>query len=633
MKQANEEKNEVLSLSLERFCFNKEWILRSCPQEYIEHCICLICKQIANNPMEIECPKHVDMNKTLIIGEHCLKLFLENHNNSCPIQSHDNCHNVRRQFEQELRRSNETEREGEIPGVIKCDFKGKLRDLNSHLINECPLNLIDCWFKSFGCNHNCSKHNLKEHLITDMKFHFDLVSQLFQSMKQEIQLKDKQIIEKEKQIKKMEREYQQELLKCRADIEMMKKDNDKELDVLSDHEKTVKSLEEKNIKSTQDYKQLLQEEKKEEHKKEIYQSSTSLSSSTISLDLFRSSSRLIKTFIGHIGWVWSIDYSTFDDGTQLLCSGSQDKTVRLWDMKTTKQIQSFNGHLDIVYCVKFSSYHYHNYHRNVICSSSADKTIQFWDLKDNQKLQVFNEHTEWVGGIEFSSFNGGRYLCSGSNDKTVRLWDIETSKSLHVFNGHTNCVYCVDISPLQISKSNDINLIGGNGYTICSGSYDKTIRIWDIETTKQLTVFKKHEDWIMSVKYGSNELINTILSGSDDKSIRLWDIRSGEQIQMFNGHTNTVWNVAYSPFVAKNIEFDCNSNVICSGSMDNTIRFWDIRSNKDELFMIRGDENSNNGVVCLKFVPSKKKRKNDRQKLNDINLCYGSFKGPIRIWG
>ncbi|ETO35128.1 WD-40 repeat protein, partial [Reticulomyxa filosa] len=347
------------------------------------------------------------------------------------------------------------------------------------------------------------------------------------------------------------------------------------------------------------------------------------------LDTFHSSSRLLNTFNGHSDCVYNIDYSTFSD-SQFICSGSKDKTVCVWDIDNKKQIQSFNGHSCAVGCVKFSPYHYHNYRSNVICSSSADKTIRFWDCDNYKQLQLFNEHTSCICGIELSPFNGGRYLCSGSRDKTIRLWDIETSKSLHVFNGHEKTVWCIDISPLQSNnnnndnKSNNIGVIGGNGYTICSGSFDNTIRIWDIETTKQLILFKGHKYWIRSVKYGPNELGNTILSGSSDHSVRLWDIRSGQQIQVFNGHTSYVLSVEYSPFVVNNIKIGGNSNVICSGSRDNTIRFWDIRSNKDQLYSIKGGD-EDNGITCFKFLYLKINRK--------YNLCYGSLNGLIHIWG
>ncbi|ETO33758.1 WD-40 repeat-containing protein, partial [Reticulomyxa filosa] len=156
------------------------------------------------------------------------------------------------------------------------------------------------------------------------------------------------------------------------------------------------------------------------------------------LDPFCSTSKLLKTFIGHTSYVWSIDCSIFDYD-KFICSGSDDCTVRVWDIETNKQINLFDEHSNHVYCVKFSTYHYYNNNdHNVICFSSYDNTIRFWDYKNNQQLQIFNEHTNWVGGIEFSSFNGGRYLCSGSSDNTMRLWDIETSKSLHIFNGHEN---------------------------------------------------------------------------------------------------------------------------------------------------------------------------------------------------
>ncbi|ETO01480.1 hypothetical protein RFI_35960 [Reticulomyxa filosa] len=100
---------------------------------------------------------------------------------------------------------------------------------------------------------------------------------------------------------------------------------------------------------------------------------------------------------------------------------------------------------------------------------------------------------------------------------------------------------------------------------------------------------------------------------------------------MFNGHKGRVLSVEYSPFIIKdNIG---NSYVICSGSSDNTIRFWDIRSNKNELYMIKGDD-EDGGIMHLKFLQLKK---NEKRKINDdigcgINLCYCSNEGFIRIW-
>ncbi|ETO33711.1 F-box and wd40 domain protein, partial [Reticulomyxa filosa] len=226
--------------------------------------------------------------------------------------------------------------------------------------------------------------------------------------------------------------------------------------------------------------------------------------------------KLMSKFNQYIHWtgfVYSIDYSTFDD-CQLICSGSYDQKVRVWDVDINKQIQSFNEHSSFVYCVKFLSYYYHNHRQNVICSSLEDKIIRFWDFKHNKELQIFNGHTRGIYCIEFSQFNGDRYLCSGSFDKAIRLWDIETSKSLYIFNGHENTV---------CNNNNEMNI---------QFVLDHMIKPFEYEILKQ-----------------------------QNNSMCSMDIQG-------------------------NI---CNSNVICSGSFDNTIRFWDIRSNKNKLYMIKGD--------------------------------------------
>ncbi|ETO07916.1 Serine/Threonine protein kinase [Reticulomyxa filosa] len=191
-------------------------------------------------------------------------------------------------------------------------------------------------------------------------------------------------------------------------------------------------------------------------------------------DVFCSSSKLLKNFIGHTGAVRSIDYSTLS-GDQLLCSGSNDKTIRVWNVDTNQQIRSFKGHLSYIMCVKFSPYHHYNNRRSVVCSASVDKTIRFWDIKNNRQLRIFDKDASSICCIEFSAFNGSQYLCSGPRDNTIHLFDVKTSKLLYILGGHENAVWCIDISPLQSNnnnkdnKSNNIGVIGGNGYTICSG--------------------------------------------------------------------------------------------------------------------------------------------------------------------
>ncbi|ETO15431.1 WD-40 repeat protein, partial [Reticulomyxa filosa] len=442
-------------------------------------------------------------------------------------------------------------------------------------------------------------------------FAFDILS----SLKIKTYLKQKTTLIEMEKLKKKIKSKHNEIQKIKQEIQIMEQQ---------------KKLEEKNNHMNYNI-----EEQKEDNINDNLSTLIINTSSTFNFELVRSL-KLIKTFTGHTNWVRSIDYSTLDNN-QIICSGSGDNTVRVWDIDNNKQIQSFDGHSSYVNCVKFSSYHYQNYSQNVICSSSNDNTIRFWDFKHNKQLQIFNE-TRSVCGIEFSQFNGGRYLCSGSYDKTIRLWDVETSNLLHAFNEHENVVWCVDISPLQSNNNkndntmNNIGVIGGNGYSICSGSFDKTIRIWDIETTKQFNILKGHTNYVWSIKYGSNQLINTILSGSDDNSVRLWDIRINRQIQVYRGHEDYVNIVEYSPFVIKDND---NSNVICSGSNDNTICFWDIRSNKNALHVIKGNK-QDNGILCLKFIGLKKNEKNNENENNliyDLNLCYSSLKGQICIWG
>jgi hypothetical protein len=97
---------------------------------------------------------------------------------------------------------------------------------------------------------------------------------------------------------------------------------------------------------------------------------------------------------------------------------------------------------------------------------------------------------------------------SGSYDDTLRLWDVNTGDCLRTFEGHTNAVTSVNLS--------------GDGRYVLSGSDDKTLRLWDVETGECLRTFEGHTGNVTSVCLSSDSCY--ALSGSYDKTIRLWQL-------------------------------------------------------------------------------------------------------------
>ena len=161
-------------------------------------------------------------------------------------------------------------------------------------------------------------------------------------------------------------------------------------------------------------------------------------------------------------------------------------------------------------------------------------------------------HTSCVDSVCFSP--DGRYIVSGSRDKTIKLWDSKTGKEVPDFygKGHTSCVDSVCFSP--------------DGRYIVSGSLDKTIKLWDSKTGKEVPDFygKGHTGYLKSVCFSPDG--RYIVSGSSDKTIKLWDSKTGKEVPDFygKGHTDDVNSVCFSP----------DGRYIVSGSRDKTIKLW-----------------------------------------------------------
>jgi hypothetical protein len=288
---------------------------------------------------------------------------------------------------------------------------------------------------------------------------------------------------------------------------------------------------------------------------------------------------LIRTFAGHTAQVQSVAFSP--DGHGAL-SGSKDKTVKLWDVATGKEMRSFTEHADPVMSVAFSPDG-----RNAL-SGSLDKTLKLWDVATAKEIRTFAGHTNFVTWVAFSP--DGLTALSGSFDKTLKLWDVATAKEIRTFAGHSNGVTSVAFSP--------------DGRTALSGSYDKSLKLWDIATGREILSFTGHTDVVDSVAFSPDS--RSVLSGSWDRTLKLWDVATGKEIRTFTEHTNWVHSVAFSP--------DGRSALSCSE--DDTLKLWDVPTGKE----IRTFTKYTDWVSSVAFSP------------DGLTALSGSYDHTLKLW-
>ena len=166
----------------------------------------------------------------------------------------------------------------------------------------------------------------------------------------------------------------------------------------------------------------------------------------------------VAPLIGHEGAVFAVAYSP--GGTRIV-SGSEDKTVRVWNTETGRLLSTLNGHSLSVKCVAYS------FDGSRIVSGSLDNIIRVWDTQSGQIVcKPITELHSRVTSVCFSP--DGKQILSGSCDGTACVCDATTGKPLFPpFRGHTNRVTSVSFFP--------------DGRHFPTGSGDETIRIWTLD--------------------------------------------------------------------------------------------------------------------------------------------------------
>ncbi len=271
----------------------------------------------------------------------------------------------------------------------------------------------------------------------------------------------------------------------------------------------------------------------------------------------------LLTLIGHTAPVKGVAFRS--DGKRLATS-SDDGTAKVWDAITDKELLTLRGHTDVVRFVEFSP------DGRRLATASLDQTAKVWDATTGKELLTLIGHT---GGVAVSVFSpDGRRLATGSYpdevEHTARVWDAVSGKLLLTLTGHTDAIYHVAFSP--------------DGRRLATGSVDGTVKIWDSASGQlSMTIFSP----ALRVAFSPDG--TRLATASADGMARLWDAGTGRLVQTLAGHTGQVWGVRFSP----------DGTRLATASQDATAKVWDISPAGGREWLTLASHNG--GVAHLAF--------------------------------
>jgi WD40 repeat protein len=200
--------------------------------------------------------------------------------------------------------------------------------------------------------------------------------------------------------------------------------------------------------------------------------------------------------------------------------------LALWDPAGKELPRLSYGHSMDISCIAFSRV------GNRALTGSEDRSVRLWDLNSGKELKQLNRHTGKVMAVAISP--DGDYGLSGGRDNRLILWDLASGDPVHTFTDHKNFITAVAFS--------------ADGKHALSADYDGSIILWELDkdNRRKIRTFVGHEGPIWSLAFAPAAESRRFLSGGSDKRMLLWNMDVAEYQSRFTYHNGPIWSVAFS---------------------------------------------------------------------------------------
>ncbi|XP_057970053.1 protein TORMOZ EMBRYO DEFECTIVE [Malania oleifera] len=279
---------------------------------------------------------------------------------------------------------------------------------------------------------------------------------------------------------------------------------------------------------------------------------------------------LSKRFIGYNEQI--VDMKFLGDGEEFLAVATNHEQVQVYDLASMSCSYVLAGHTDIVLCLDTCV---SSSGRKLIVTGSKDNSVRLWDMENRscigvgvftQKVGVGvggEDDQRGVGAVAFSK-KQRNFFVSGSRDLMLKVWSLDglsdgveqptNLKTKAVVSAHDK-----DINSLAVAPNDSF---------VCSGSRDRTARVWRLPDLVSVVVLRGHKRQIWSVEFSPVD--QCVITASGDQTIKIWAISDGSCLKTFEGHTSSVLRAS---FLSRGTQF-------ASCGADGLVKLWTVKDNE-----------------------------------------------------